>query len=52
MNFLGPHVLLILFCLACLAVFFLWLWCVIPALNGKRLKPPLIGTWADEQAYR
>ena len=29
-----------------------WLWCVIGALNGKRCKLPIIGNWADEQAYR
>jgi uncharacterized membrane protein len=39
-------------CLAVLVVFLLWLWCVISALNGKRFKLPIIGNWADEQAYR
>jgi len=29
-----------------------WLWCVVGALNGKRCKLPIIGDWADEQAYR
>lgn len=29
-----------------------WLWCVIGALNGKNVKLPIIGNWADEQAYR
>ena len=34
------------------AIFLVWLWCVIGALNGKRCKLPIIGKWADEQAYR
>ena len=51
-RFLGAHVLLVLFCLVCVAVFLVWLWCVVGALNGKRCKLPLIGNWADEQAYR
>ena len=29
-----------------------WLWCVVGALNGKNVKLPIIGNWADEQAYR
>jgi len=29
-----------------------WLWCVVGALNGKNVKLPVIGKWADEQAYR
>ena len=52
LRLLGPRVLLILICAICLAVFFIWLWCVLGALNGKRCKLPLIGAWADEQAYR
>ena len=36
----------------CLAVFLLWLWCLVGALNGKRCKLPILGDWADEQAYR
>ncbi len=52
LKFLGPRVLLGLFCLFCLVVFLLWLWCVVGALNGKRCKLPIIGAWADEQAYR
>jgi uncharacterized membrane protein len=51
-KFLGPRVLVILWCLACLVVFLLWLWCVVGALNGKICKLPIIGAWADEQAYR
>ncbi|MGA9061175.1 MAG: hypothetical protein WB341_05850 [Terracidiphilus sp.] len=51
-RFLGPRVLVAPACLAALAVFLLWLWCVISALNGKRFKLPIIGAWADEQAYR
>ena len=50
--FLGPRVLLGLWCLVYLAVFLIWLWCVVGALNGKRCKLPIIGDWADEQAYR
>lgn len=50
--FLGPRVLMGLMCLMALAAFLLWLWCVIGALNGKRVKLPIIGDWADEQGYR
>ena len=52
---LGPRVLWGLVCLAGLvglAVFLLWLWCVVSALNGRRFRLPIIGDWADEQAYR
>lgn len=52
LAFLGPRVLLGLWCLASLVVFLLWLWCVVGALNGKRRMLPIIGAWADEQAYR
>jgi uncharacterized membrane protein len=48
-GFLGLWWLLVLFWAA---VFLVWIWCVISALNGKRLKLPVIGAWADEQAYR
>jgi uncharacterized membrane protein len=51
-RFLGPRVLLVLFCIACVVVFSIWLWCVIGAFRGKRCKLPVIGEWADEQAYR
>jgi uncharacterized membrane protein len=51
-KFLGFRALVGLWCLFCLIVFFLWLWCVVGALNGKRSKLPIIGDWADEQAYR
>ncbi len=51
-RFLGPRALLGLWCVAFLAAFLLWLWCVVYALNGKRCKLPIIGNWADEQAYR
>ena len=44
--------LLWLFSIVGLAAFMIWLWCVICALNGRRFKLPLIGEWADEQAYR
>jgi uncharacterized membrane protein len=55
LSFIGFHrigVLVVLICVAMLAVFLLWLWCVISAMNGRRLKLPIIGNWADEQAYR
>lgn len=51
----GPHLFRMLSWLVVLiwiAVFFIWLWCVVGALNGKRCKLPVIGDWADEQAYR
>jgi uncharacterized membrane protein len=51
-KFLGVSVVVGLFCLICLVVFSFWVWCVVGALNGKRCKLPLIGDWADEQAYR
>jgi uncharacterized membrane protein len=51
-KFLGPRVLLGLWCLVCLFIFLLWLWCVLGALSGKRRRLPIIGDWADEQAYR
>jgi uncharacterized membrane protein len=47
--FFGIRWLLVLFWVA---VFLVWLWCVISALNGKRYKLPVIGNWADEQAFR
>ncbi|MGA3129333.1 MAG: hypothetical protein ABSD59_00925 [Terracidiphilus sp.] len=52
MTFLGLRGILGLMCLAGLVVCCLWLWCVIGALTGKRCKLPIIGDWADEQAYR
>jgi uncharacterized membrane protein len=50
-KFLGLRVLWLLGAAALIA-FMIWLWCVISALNGRRYKLPLIGEWADEQAYR
>jgi len=38
--------------LTCVAILLAWLWCVVNALNGKRCRLPIIGDWADEQAYR
>jgi len=52
LKFLGLRGLFWLFCVIGLIAFMVWLWCVISALNGKRFKLPLIGDWADEQAYR
>jgi uncharacterized membrane protein len=52
---LAPHLLFGIRWLVVLfwaAIFLIWLWCVISALNGKRFKLPVIGDWADEQAYR
>ena len=51
-KFLGLGILSAVMCLIGLAIFLLWLWCVVGALNGKRCKLPIIGGWADEQAYR
>lgn len=50
-TFLGPRVAMGLICAAAVAAFLLWLWCVIGALNGKRVKLPIIGDWAHAQAY-
>jgi len=52
---LGPHLFLglrWLIALVWVAIFLVWLWCVVSALNGRRRKLPIIGAWADEQAYR
>jgi uncharacterized membrane protein len=52
---LGPRLFLGLRWLVALiwvAIFLAWLWCVLNALNGKRCRLPIIGDWADEQAYR
>jgi uncharacterized membrane protein len=35
-----------------IAFFLLWIWCAISALNGKRIKLPLIGAWSEKQANR
>jgi uncharacterized membrane protein len=54
-RFVGAHTLFELRWLTLalwIAIFLLWLWCVVGALNGKRCKLPVIGNWADEQAYR
>jgi uncharacterized membrane protein len=51
-RFLGLRVLIGVIAVVALAAFLLWLWCVLSALNGKRFKIPIIGNWADEQAYR
>lgn len=51
----GPRILPLLHWLTLafwFAIFLAWLWCVLGALNGKRIKLPVIGAWADEQAYR
>lgn len=51
-RFLGPRGLLGLWCAVWVTAFSFWLWCVIGALAGKRCRLPIIGNWADEQAYR
>jgi len=51
-RFLGPRVLAALVWLAMLVAFLSWLWCVVNAANGKRFRFPIIGDWADQQAYR
>ncbi len=51
-RFLGPRVLMVLTMIPMLVAFLVWLWCVLSAANGKRLKLPIIGDWADQQAYR
>lgn len=51
-KFLGLRASMTLAGLAAFALFLLWLWCVVSALNGKRFRLPIIGNWADEQAYR
>lgn len=49
--FLSPRVVLGLMCLVAFLGFLVWLWCVIGAWNGKRLKLPIIGDWAEKQGY-
>ena len=48
--FLGPRTFLGVLCAFFLAVFLIWLWCVVGAMNGKRCKLPIIGEWSEEQA--
>jgi uncharacterized membrane protein len=50
-TFLGPRVLMSLLCLVGLLLFLVWLWCLIGAWNGKRVKLPVIGDWAEKQGY-
>jgi uncharacterized membrane protein len=54
LRFLGPRTWVGLVILSSVAVLVacVWLWCIFSALSGKRFKLPLIGNWADEQAYR
>jgi uncharacterized membrane protein len=51
-KLVGLRAMVWLFSVTGSIAFLIWLWCVINALNGKRLMLPLIGAWADEQAYR
>ena len=52
LKFIGTRALAVLVGLAVVLASLLWLWCVLSALHGKRFKLPIIGNWADEQAYR
>ena len=38
--------------LVSVAIALAWVWCMVSALSGKRFRLPIIGDWADEQAYR
>ena len=51
-KFVGTRVLMVLVGLAVALAFLLWLWCVLSAMHGRRFRLPIIGDWADEQAYR
>ena len=54
-RFTNPHILLGLRWLVFLIwglIALAWIWCVVGALNGANVKLPIIGNWADEQAYR
>jgi len=51
-TFLGPRILLGVMCVAAVLIFLVWLWCVIGAWSGRRVKLPIIGNWADKQGYR
>ena len=51
-RFLGTRILVGVWCVVYLVIFLTWMWCVVGALSGKRRRLPLIGDWADEQAYR
>jgi len=35
-----------------LAFFLVWIWCVLSALNGKRIMLRIIGAWAEKQANK
>jgi uncharacterized membrane protein len=52
LKFVGALGLLGIWSAFGIGVFLTWLWCVVGALNGKSCKLPVIGAWADEQAYR
>jgi len=51
-KFVGAKAELVVLCLISLTIFLTWMWCVVGALNGRNCKLPVIGAWADEQAYR
>jgi uncharacterized membrane protein len=48
--FFAPFLVMIVRLLIFLALFALWLVCVLQALNGKRFKLPVIGALAEKQA--
>jgi uncharacterized membrane protein len=48
--FFVPFLMLIIRAVVYLALFALWLVCVLQALNGKRFKLPVIGALAEKQA--
>jgi len=48
--FFAPFLVMIVRLLIFLALFALWLFCVLQALNGKRFKLPVIGALAEKQA--
>jgi uncharacterized membrane protein len=48
--FFAPFLMGILHLLIFLALFIVWLVCVLQAMNGKRFKLPIIGALAEKQA--
>jgi uncharacterized membrane protein len=51
-TFHGSIVVLGLYLLIWIAWAFVSLWCAISALNGKRVKLPALGAWADKQSKK
>ena len=50
--FLGPAGLLGLSWLVSVVFLLIALWCAVSALNGKRIKLPMIGEWAERQSNK